>query len=47
MKSTSDCGKTKGCYLNPQGCVDSNCSFVYKWSDNNDKTDFEITGRYT
>ena len=29
--------------MNPQGCVDSNCTFIYKWSDNKDKTDFEIT----
>ena len=43
IKSTSDCGQTKGCFLHPEGCVDSDCSFIYKWADQKDSTDFEIT----
>lgn len=29
--------------MHPEGCTGSDCSFIYKWADNKDSTDFEIT----
>ena len=44
LKTTKDCGLNKGCFLHPKDCVDENCLYIYKWVDNKDSTNFEITG---
>lgn len=43
-QTTKDCGLNRGCFLHPKDCVDANCLFIYKWVDNKDSTNFEITG---
>ncbi len=29
--------------MNPAGCTDAKCAFIYKWQDAGDSTVFEIT----
>ena len=41
----NDCGKTKTCFRVPDDCIGDNCDYVYKWSDNGDYTDFDITAK--
>jgi hypothetical protein len=42
---TSDCGNTYLCFVSPTGCINSGCTFIYKWKNNgNTLTDFFIGG---
>lgn len=46
QKSTKGCGTSFGCFTVPQSCVDSSCTFIYKWSNENNSTnDFTIAAK--
>jgi hypothetical protein len=49
LKPIGDCGVTKGCYLFPTTCISSSndCQLVFKWSDNGETTDFELSSKIT
>jgi hypothetical protein len=47
MQPIGDCGKKQGCYLNPPACIKNkdNCDLVYKWSDSQLSTNFELSAK--
>jgi hypothetical protein len=47
LKSTKECGSKFGCFGFPQGCQDTQCTFIYKWSTNRNESsnDFVIAAK--
>lgn len=41
---TEECGVSKGCYREPAGCRDGECSLLATWTVNNDDIHFELSG---
>ena len=44
-KTLADCGKTTGCYSDPPGCNENNCTYIYKWQNVGDSTKFVLAAR--
>jgi hypothetical protein len=42
-----ECGVTKGCFLHPSGCTESNCEYLLTYRVNGDFIDFEMSARTT
>ena len=45
-----ECGSKFGCFEFPQGCEESQCTFIYKWSTNQEDSlsnDFVISAKIT
>ena len=41
---TTSCGKTKGCYRNPENCEEAGCSIILTWQYEDDGVNFELGG---
>ncbi|XP_052088311.1 putative ferric-chelate reductase 1 homolog [Mytilus californianus] len=40
LKSDSECGATKGCFID---CTGNSCNYIVTWRDNGDAVDFELS----
>ena len=40
---TAGCGKTKGCYRDPAGCLEEECSVLATWKAKEDLVEFELS----
>lgn len=42
---TAECGKTKGCYREPENCDGDACDALITWKNNGNNIDFEMSGK--
>ncbi len=45
LQYANDCDSEYSCFLSPNGCIGSACTFVYKWKDSGDKIGFVLVAR--
>ena len=41
-QTSSGCGESYGCFISPTDCTGDACTYIIKWTDKNDTTDFEV-----